>query len=128
MRRARRARVRQPIRGGFRALRIARFHQVNIKMVRLDMRRVATQHGFDQPHRFAAAAYRRSRVRLPIIPWAGVHRSLGSEHRDIVVSRETARNVEHRVGISRIRSEEHTSELQSLMSISYAVFCLKKKK
>src|SRR3546814_6586940 len=26
------------------------------------------------------------------------------------------------------RSEEHTSELQSLMSISYAVFCLKKKK
>src|SRR3546814_2219631 len=26
-----------------------------------------------------------------------------------------------------IRSEEHTSELQSLMSISYAVFCLKKK-
>src|SRR3546814_5724150 len=28
----------------------------------------------------------------------------------------------------RIRSEEHTSELQSLMHISYAVFCLKKKK
>src|SRR3546814_1317937 len=33
------------------------------------------------------------------------------------------------VGIDRIdhRSEEHTSELQSLMRISYAVFCLKKK-
>src|SRR3546814_10042895 len=29
---------------------------------------------------------------------------------------------------SRGRSEEHTSELQSLMRISYAVFCLKKKK
>src|SRR3546814_7583749 len=28
---------------------------------------------------------------------------------------------------ARIRSEEHTSELQSLMRISYAVFCLKKK-
>src|SRR3546814_3194579 len=28
----------------------------------------------------------------------------------------------------RRRSEEHTSELQSLMRISYAVFCLKKKK
>src|SRR3546814_3440619 len=28
----------------------------------------------------------------------------------------------------RHRSEEHTSELQSLMRISYAVFCLKKKK
>src|SRR3546814_1071604 len=30
-------------------------------------------------------------------------------------------------GGGRIRSEEHTSELQSLMSISYAVFCLNKK-
>src|SRR3546814_7117270 len=30
--------------------------------------------------------------------------------------------------ISGGRSEEHTSELQSLMRISYAVFCLKKKK
>src|SRR3546814_3050771 len=30
--------------------------------------------------------------------------------------------------IERRRSEEHTSELQSLMRISYAVFCLKKKK
>src|SRR3546814_2059260 len=29
---------------------------------------------------------------------------------------------------SHFRSEEHTSELQSLMRISYAVFCLKKKK
>src|SRR3546814_7450137 len=28
-------------------------------------------------------------------------------------------------GLSEIRSEEHTSELQSLMRISYAVFCLK---
>src|SRR3546814_3196607 len=30
-------------------------------------------------------------------------------------------------GYQLIRSEEHTSELQSLMRISYAVFCLKKK-
>src|SRR3546814_20100956 len=30
--------------------------------------------------------------------------------------------------IDALRSEEHTSELQSLMRISYAVFCLKKKK
>src|SRR3546814_5847024 len=30
--------------------------------------------------------------------------------------------------VLRVRSEEHTSELQSLMRISYAVFCLKKKK
>src|SRR3546814_3677000 len=32
------------------------------------------------------------------------------------------------VGEQNERSEEHTSELQSLMRISYAVFCLKKKK
>src|SRR3546814_985337 len=31
------------------------------------------------------------------------------------------------VRLTRLRSEEHTSELQSLMRISYAVFCLKKK-
>src|SRR3546814_5325476 len=33
-----------------------------------------------------------------------------------------------RLGSGRARSEEHTSELQSLMRTSYAVFCLKKKK
>src|SRR3546814_3808496 len=32
------------------------------------------------------------------------------------------------LGVYPTRSEEHTSELQSLMRISYAVFCLKKKK
>src|SRR3546814_6231221 len=34
---------------------------------------------------------------------------------------------EHSELVTPIRSEEHTSELQSLMRISYAVFCLKKK-
>ena len=34
----------------------------------------------------------------------------------------------HPATVSDIRSEEHTSELQSLRRISYAVFCLKKKK
>src|SRR3546814_8502820 len=38
----------------------------------------------------------------------------------VVLSRDTAER--------HARSEEHTSELQSLMRISYAVFCLKKKK
>src|SRR3546814_3847906 len=37
------------------------------------------------------------------------------------------RSVADRPGQARWRSEEHTSELQSLMRISYAVFCLKKK-
>src|SRR3546814_9103140 len=35
--------------------------------------------------------------------------------------------LDHRGYAQRHRSEEHTSELQSLMRISYAVFCLKKK-
>src|SRR3546814_6611417 len=34
---------------------------------------------------------------------------------------------DHVAEVRTIRSEEHTSELQSLMRISYAVFCLKKK-
>src|SRR3546814_3387093 len=44
--------------------------------------------------------------------------------------RDWSRQVEWRYRLSgtRSRSEEHTSELQSLMRISYAVFCLKKKK
>src|SRR3546814_2941190 len=39
----------------------------------------------------------------------------------------TDRDPVRRAGIEVGRSEEHTSELQSLMRISYAVFCLKKK-
>src|SRR3546814_4412242 len=37
-------------------------------------------------------------------------------------------DVEHLAVLDEVRSEEHTSELQSLMRISYAVFCLKKNK
>src|SRR3546814_1995975 len=40
---------------------------------------------------------------------------------------EIGRHHRHDVGAELGRSEEHTSELQSLMRISYAVFCLKKK-
>src|SRR3546814_9231518 len=39
-----------------------------------------------------------------------------------------AADIQHLPARDRPRSEEHTSELQSLMRISYAVFCLKKKK
>src|SRR3546814_7326808 len=47
----------------------------------------------------------------------------GRYHR--VKSGETGIAIARAYGVSR--SEEHTSELQSLMRISYAVFCLKKK-
>src|SRR3546814_3015617 len=48
------------------------------------------------------------------------HAQAGAE-----ILREAA-DVDH--AAAAVRSEEHTSELQSLMRISYAVFCLKKKK
>src|SRR3546814_3599056 len=48
---------------------------------------------------------------------------------DAVLTRARARGVTAMLNIAtRERSEEHTSELQSLMRNSYAVFCLKKKK
>src|SRR3546814_1331023 len=44
------------------------------------------------------------------------------------ITRQDLRGLHHLFLIDEDRSEEHTSELQSLMRISYAVFCLKKKK
>src|SRR3546814_10162970 len=66
----------------------------------------------------------------------GLGAAFGFDHRDHAVAHpETLRlhAERERDGIddedpARARSEEHTSELQSLMRISYAVFCLKKKK
>src|SRR3546814_4305221 len=57
-------------------------------------------------------------------------KTLGEPDRHVVVSR-THRHMGQLVAhqpVAQRRSEEHTSELQSLMRISYAVFCLKKKK
>src|SRR3546814_8140370 len=52
------------------------------------------------------------------------------EHQQCIVAiAQRAQAMQERVaGRRHPRSEEHTSELQSLMRISYAVFCLKKKK
>src|SRR3546814_1173901 len=51
----------------------------------------------------------------------------GGASRRGVAGRTMGRGRSRRARAAR-RSEEHTSELQSLMRISYAVFCLKKKK
>src|SRR3546814_17565171 len=73
----------------------------------LDERRVAAQEPRDRPHL----------VLEPVPP--GV----------LVQGGDLRRPPVHPPGQLRLRrSEEHTSELQSLMRISYAVFCLKKKK
>src|SRR3546814_6464916 len=46
----------------------------------------------------------------------------------VIASGTFCRDSERFCAVTTMRSEEHTSELQSLMRISYAVFCLKKKK
>src|SRR3546814_3737852 len=53
--------------------------------------------------------------------------SRGAHFRTDFPERDAALDGQHAV-VRDDRSEEHTSELQSLMRISYAVFCLKKKK
>src|SRR3546814_7699607 len=85
---------------------------------REDQRRSARQHGAD------AARAGRDRPRLTLarltlvsLPFKGrVGAGMGWSRLGCGISRRVT------------RSEEHTSELQSLMRISYAVFCLKKKK
>src|SRR3546814_2186846 len=63
-----------------------------------------------------------------LFPYTTLFRSLvaGAECQAVLGAQDRRRQDFHRQG--KIRSEEHTSELQSLMRISYAVFCLKKKK
>src|SRR3546814_10660761 len=56
----------------------------------------------------------------PVSSWRSVGASTGGFFTDCFID-----ELIHAAGL---RSEEHTSELQSLMRISYAVFCLKKKK
>src|SRR3546814_5663021 len=68
---------------------------------------------------------------------APFRRRLGDQRLSGVQQRAAVEKAGQRIGVGQParalvgrhrRSEEHTSELQSLMRISYAVFCLKKKK
>src|SRR3546814_10570221 len=66
-----------------------------------------------------------------LVPYTTLFRSLIVQHRPLAeVATELGRYdpAYFVVASHSARSEEHTSELQSLMRISYAVFCLKKKK
>src|SRR3546814_1073879 len=59
----------------------------------------------------------------PFPYWLPGRHAQHQETLDVLLSGRTPSS-----GLEVERSEEHTSELQSLMRISYAVFCLKKKK
>src|SRR3546814_4744722 len=61
-------------------------------------------------------------------PTDSVGSRAGSAMRDAAAGTVRAGIDGNRAPDATFRSEEHTSELQSLMRISYAVFCLKKKK
>src|SRR3546814_9006342 len=80
--------------------------------------------GHQEPHRRRGRADRRQRPREP--PARPVR---GDRARRLPeVEAVHPGDAGDRCGEGALRSEEHTSELQSLMRISYAVFCLKKKK
>src|SRR3546814_962951 len=68
-------------------------------------------------------------ARYEIILEAAIEEVAAEDVEDIVFDAIGQRRggIEQRVKGALKRSEEHTSELQSLMRISYAVFCLKKK-
>src|SRR3546814_4117909 len=72
-----------------------------------------------------------ARLRAPaLLSGVETQDAADDQHRDgeigIPAENQLVQEIVHRP--ASLRSEEHTSELQSLMRISYAVFCLKKKK
>src|SRR3546814_2454479 len=80
--------------------------------------------------------FRSKHGKAPKIPMLKVDGVFGPKTKDALrraVAGFGRANVENGMALARFdkfarqRSEEHTSELQSLMRISYAVFCLKKK-
>src|SRR3546814_10765883 len=68
------------------------------------------------------------RVRVVVLAAQGPSFSAGADLNWMraMAGYSRAENLEDARRLARLRSEEHTSELQSLMRISYAVFCLKK--
>src|SRR3546814_3448766 len=56
-----------------------------------------------------------------------IAKKVGEEAAETIIAAKNNDDGEFVHELADLRSEEHTSELQSLMRISYAVFCLKKK-
>src|SRR3546814_9134969 len=104
-------------------------------MIRLPPRSTRTDTLFPYPTLFRSKLYEVSNWYTRGLQLGIVHNgltvsrsayaALPAEHKQIL---EDVKPENYRVLKEAYRSEEHTSELQSLMRISYAVFCLKKKK
>src|SRR3546814_1010345 len=75
--------------------------------------------GGDAQHPRAAIGAAAMEDRPPVVPEVALQ---------LAIVRAGREDPGKRLQRALVRSEEHTSELQSLMRISYAVFCLKKKK
>src|SRR3546814_2812729 len=73
-----------------------------------------------QPQPFLRRVGRRRNPRRPVVARGARDQHIG-DHAGLGLA------ASNRPGVHICRSEEHTSELQSLMRISYAVFCLTKK-
>src|SRR3546814_8756644 len=96
------------------------------RSVEFDDRIVAHDVHVDRDNGREDIGFGETQVRPP-----GLHARVGGADRVLHAAALVERKCQIRVGICRPhrgRSEEHTSKLESLMRISYAVFCLKKKK
>src|SRR3546814_4981505 len=108
----------------------------------VDVRPLFGEQAFDLAHRQIPVAARIALEPLAFGPIGGVDPRPAAERRDlepaVVGERGQPRRRRARMRLQQrvvtktcprlLRSEEHTSELQSLMRNSYAVFCLKKKR
>src|SRR3546814_1496454 len=90
------------------------------------LRRVVEQAGGERERRRPAAAHREDID--AILEQEAAVEELRLERQPVVAPQRARGSVAEVAVLVIARSEEHTSELQSLMRISYAVFCLKKKK
>src|SRR3546814_2666521 len=81
-----------------------------------------------EPRLFYLNVPYRNQDNLPIFDTGPMTFSWGQLFRDNRFSGADRQTDANQLTMAVTRSEEHTSELQSLMRISYAVFCLKKKK
>src|SRR3546814_3828247 len=101
---------------------IAELRSALLRQRRLDHRQQALRRGLDGA--IDGGGGGRAERRHEIV--GGGTRRLGRRHADLQPPESVGLEGNQRRAHA-LRSEEHTSELQSLMRISYAVFCLKKK-